>query len=368
MVNEPQFLRTQNVTMVEEASQAMAHERFSTLHASPTDTPKADSLYVIGADIGGTRLRLALADHTGAILGRWSASTAGSGDAGVILHLIRVGVDALLCEASLPPGSLSAIAAGAPGITNADKGVVIATSYLMGWRDVPLRQMLEAEFGVPASVDNDVNLAAIGEQRAGLAQDASDFVFLAIGTGIGAGIVLNSEVHRGSIWTAGEIGYMLVPGTSDAPAERGKPGALESIVGGEGIKLQWRNRWSRDVTGLPKDATATEIFDHALELNPLAREVLQLAARTLAYAIYNTSLILNTPLFVLGGSVGMHPALGDVTRQVLEERDARVKPKLICSALGTDAQLIGAIFMALQAAKKKTLSQESGAPHVHLNS
>ena len=340
--------------MIDEASQAMAKEHSSTLHPSPKDTR-----FVIGADIGGTHLRLALADDTGAILGRWSASTVGSVDAVMVLRLVRVGVDALLCEASLPPESLRAIAAGAPGVTNADNGVVIATSYLMGWRDVPLRQMLEAEFGVPASVDNDVNLAAIGEQHAGLAQGASDFVFLAIGTGIGAGIVLNSEVHRGSVWTAGEIGYMLVPGTSEAPVERGTPGALESIVGGEGIKAQWRNRWSEEGTTLSRDATATEIFDHALEFNSLAQEVLQLVARTLAYAIYNTSLILNSPLFVLGGSVGIHPALGDATRLVLEERGARVQPKLICSALGADAQLIGAIFVALQTAKKKTLSQET---------
>jgi glucokinase len=272
----------------------------------------------------------------------------------MVLRLVREGVDALLREASLPPESLSAIAAGAPGVTNVYDGIVIATSYLMGWRDVPFRQMLEDEFGVPAFVDNDVNLAAIGELRAGFAQGASDFVFLAIGTGIGAGIVLNSEVHRGSIWTAGEIGYMLVPGASDAPVEPGMPGALESIAGGEGIKAQWQSRWSKDVTALPKDATATEIFDHALESNPLAQEVLKLAARTLAYAIYNTSLILNSPLFVLGGSVGIHPALGDATRLVLEERGARVQPRLVCSALGTDAQLIGAICMALQTANKKT--------------
>jgi glucokinase len=258
-----------------------------------------------------------------------------------------------LREASLPPEALSAIAAGAPGVTNVDEGIVIATSYLMGWRDVPLRQMLEDEFGVPAFVDNDVNLAAFGELRAGLAQGASDFVFLAIGTGIGAGIVLSGEVHHGSIWTAGEIGYMLVPGASDAPVERGKPGALESIVGGEGIKAQWQSRWSKNVTALPKDASATEIFDHALESDPLAQEVLELAARTLAYAIYNTSLILNAPLFVLGGSVGIHPALCDATRLVLEKRGARVQPRLICSALGADAQLIGAICMALQTANRK---------------
>jgi glucokinase len=277
----------------------------------------------------------------------------------MVLHLMREGVDLLLREASLPPQSLSAIAAGAPGVTNVDKGIVIATSYLMGWRDVPLRQMLEAEFGVPAFVDNDVNMAAMGELRAGAAQGASDFIFLAIGTGIGAGIVLKNEVHRGSHWTAGEIGYMLVPGTSDAPVKRGEPGALESLVGGEGIRQQWQRRWNPGATALPKDATATRIFDHALESNSLAQEVLQIVSRTLAYAVYNISLVLNSPLFVLGGSVGIHPALGDATRRMLAGLGTRVQPRLICSALGADAQLIGAIFWALQTANKQTAAAGS---------
>jgi len=302
--------------------------------ASPLDGILLDtSRYVIGADIGGTSLRLALADSAGNVVGRWSASTAETGDAVTVLRLMRNGVDALLLGASLTSQSLSAIAAGAPGVTNADEGVVIATSYLMGWRDVPFRQMLEAEFGIPAFVDNDVNVAAIG-------------------TGIGAGIVLNNELHRGGIWTAGEIGYMLVPGTSDAPVERGQPGALESLVGGEGIKQQWRTCWNGNLTALPKDATATQIFDQALRGDGLAKCVLDRTARALSYAIHNIALVLNSPLFVLGGSVGIHPALGDATRLVLLERGTRAQPRLVSSALGSDAQLIGAIFLALETADR----------------
>jgi glucokinase len=320
---------------------------------SPHANSQHSASYVIGVDIGGTNLRLALADRAGQIHARWSSSTVGASDAQAVVRLIRQGVDQLLRDTSLSPQSLTAIAAGAPGITNADSGVVIATSYLLGWRDVPLSEMLESEFGVPASVDNDVNLAAIGEHNAGAAQGVDDFVFLAVGTGIGAGIVINGQLHRGTIWTAGEIGYMLVPGASEAPVERGKPGALEGLVGGEGIKAQWQSRWSSALTPLSKDANATQIFDHALEGNALAQEVLQLAARTLAYAIYNTSLILNSPLFVLGGSVGAHPALGDATREVLEQRRGRVQTNIMHSALGADAQLVGAIFLALETASKK---------------
>ena len=331
----------------------MAHEKSTGSVSSLTNPRQSTPHYVVGADIGGTSLRLALADGEGTILARWSASTADTRDAEAVVGRIRQGVDALLSEGSLKPESLSAIAAGAPGVTDVDRGIVIATSYLMGWRDIPLRQMLEAEFGVPAAVDNDVNMAAIGEQRAGVAQGAGDFVFLALGTGLGAGLVLNGELHRGSVWTAGEIGYMLVPGTNEAPAKRGEPGGLEAMVGGEGIKSLWKSRWSSDLTSLPREATPTQIFDHALLSNPLAQEVLQLVARTLGYAIYNISLILNSPLFVLGGSVGVHPALGDATRAVLHERREQVQPVLVRSGLGKDAQLIGAIFLALQTASRK---------------
>lgn len=338
-----------------EAYLAMAQHRSTRSLSSAGSLPDSAAPYVIGADIGGTNLRLALADGSGTILGRWSSSTTNTRDAAAVVWRMREGVDALLREASLPPDSLSAIAAGAPGITNADDGVVIVTSYLMGWRDVPLGAMLEAEFGVPAAVDNDVNLAAIGEQRAGMARGADDFVFLAIGTGIGAGIVLNGQVHHGSVWSAGEIGYMLVPGVSEVPVERGQPGPLDDIAGGEGIRSQWKRRWNEELTPLPKEATATEIFDHALEANSLAQEVLQLAARTLGYAIYNIALVLNTPLFIFGGGVGLHPALTDATRKVLDERRAEVQPELVRSALGADAQLIGAIFLALESVTKATV-------------
>jgi glucokinase len=331
----------------------MTQERRVVLNSYEIDVQESAATYVIGADIGGTNLRLALANSSGAMLGRWSSSNMRARDAEAVVRLMREGVDTLLRGASLPQDALGAIACGAPGVTNVDSGIVIATSYLMGWRDVPLRDLLEAEFKVPAAVDNDVNLAAIGEQRAGVAQGENNFVFLAIGTGIGAGIVMNGQIHHGSVWTAGEIGYMLVPGTSEAPVERGEPGALEGIAGGEGIRNQWQKRWRKDLTTLAKDATATEIFDQALESNAAAQEVLQVAGRTLAYAIYNISLILNSPLFVLGGSVGIHPALGDAVRLVLDQRRTRVQPKVVRSALGADAQLVGAIYLAIETANKK---------------
>jgi glucokinase len=312
--------------------------------------------YVVGADIGGTSLRLALAGMDGKVLAKWKVSTAGIRDPDVVVGLLQEGVDELLQQNRLSRSLLRAVAAGAPGVTNVDEGVVIATSYLMGWRSVPLRALLEARLGVPAAVENDVNTAALAESQIGAGQGVRDFVFLAVGTGIGAGIVLNGRLFHGMNWSAGEIGYLLVPGTSVKPVETGEPGALESIVGGEGIKAQWQNLWREDLTQLPRDLVATQIFDHALAGDGLAQKVLNRSAQTLAYAVYNIAVVLNCPLFVLGGSVGMHPALWKSTQEILGQRDKRVQPKLVRSTLGPEAQVYGAICLALEAASSRVLA------------
>ncbi len=311
--------------------------------------------YVVGVDIGGTNLRLALADMYGNVVAKWAVSTAGIRDPAVVVGLIHQGVEELLQQSLLSRELLRAVAAGAPGVTNVDDGVVIATSYLMGWRDIPLRALLEAKLGVPAAVENDVNTAAIAESQIGAGKGVRDFVFVAVGTGIGAGIVLNGRLFHGMNWSAGEIGYMLVPGTSVSPVQTGQPGALESVVGGEGIKAQWQSLWAEDRTQLAKDLVATQIFDHALAGEPLAMAVLEKSAQTLAYAIYDLAVVLNCPLFVLGGSVGMHPALWKWTQDLLVNRDTRVQPKLVRSTLGPDAQVNGAIHLALETARSRVL-------------
>jgi len=313
-----------------------------------------DNSYVVAVDIGGTNLRLALADRTGKVAARWSSLTAGSRGAAEVVNLIRSGIDDLLCQTSITREALRAMAVGVPGVTNVDDGVVIATSYLLGWRDVPLREMLESAFNIPAAVDNDVNLAAIGEASAGAVKGSSDFVFIAIGTGLGAGIILNDQLFRGKNWSAGEIGYMLVPGVPDLPAGRGEPGGLESMIGGKGIKAEWQRQWREERTELSKDLTATEIFDGALSGDRLAQSILEQTARILANAIYNIFLVLNCTVFVLGGSVGIHPALGEATRRLLKEWDVRGNLQVMGSLLGKDAQLIGAICLALSLGRSRS--------------
>src|SRR5271156_5923910 len=253
----------------------MQQQEPSSANGSPQEILTApETGYVVGADIGGTSLRLALAGMDGKVLAKWKVSTAGIRDPDVVVGLLQEGVDELLQQNRLSRSLLRAIAAGAPGVTNVDEGVVIATSYLMGWRNVPLRALLEAKLGAPAAVDNDVNVAAIAESKIGTARGVRDFVFVALGTGIGAGIVLNGQIFHGMNWSAGEIGYLLVPGTPVTPVETGEPGALESVVGGEGIKAQWRSVWREGLTQHPRELVATQVFDYALTGDALAKQVL----------------------------------------------------------------------------------------------
>jgi glucokinase len=308
--------------------------------------------HLLGVDIGGTNLRVGLANANGDIAARVSATTTNVRDAESVVRKIAECAQQLLREAQLPLERIAAIGVGAPGLTNAETGVVIATSYLMGWRDVPLKAMLEDDLGIPASVDNDVNLAALGESCFGVVRGCQELVFLAIGTGVGAGIILKGELFQGAAWTAGEIGYMLVPGVSEEPAALGRPGGLEGVVGGEGLRTQWQSQWSIEKTQLSRELTATEIFDAAVAGDTLANVLLNRAARALAYAISNIALILNARLFVLGGSVGLHAALRERTQAVVDTYARRLRPKLVLSALGTDAQLMGAIRLAQIAARR----------------
>ena len=302
--------------------------------------------HLLGVDIGGTNLRVALANLKGEIIARATKTTTNVRDPKTVVHNICECVHELLQSTNVPLEQVGAVGAGAPGLTNAETGVVIATSYLMGWRDVPLKAMLEDTLGIPASVENDVNLAALGESCFGAGRGFPEFVFLAIGTGVGAGIILKGELFQGSAWTAGEIGYMLVPGVSEDPAALGKPGGLEAMVGGEGLRGEWQSRWSSGKTQLPRDLMATQIFDAAVAGDDLANNLLDRTARTLAYGICNMTLIVNAPLFVLGGSVGLHTALRDRTQAVVDRHARRLRPQLVLSTLGSDAQLMGGIRLA----------------------
>lgn len=299
---------------------------------------------VAGVDLGGTTGRLALADLDGKIQGRSSFSTRGNESPEKIVALIHSGLIDLLDLARIPRAKWLAVGLGVPGITDVEAGVVVSAPNLSGWQNVPLRDLLQSKLQVPAIIENDVNAAAVGEHWTGSAQSVSDFVFLAIGTGIGAGIFINNQLYHGSTWAAGEVGYFAVPGAYLPRIELDKAGALESAIGGKAIERNWRKVCKQ--RGAHAHLRATEIFELAAQGDVQARKLMDTSAQVLAYAITNICLLLNTSLVVLGGSVGTSEPLLRATREIVERNDF-ARPQLAISRLGPHAQLNGAIRLAL---------------------
>lgn len=312
----------------------------------------AEAGYVAGADIGGSTVRVGLADLNGTLTGRWAASTGRHATPERISALVATGVRELLRQHRVARSRLLAIAAGAPGITDVEAGVVISAPHLAQWHNIPLRQLLKEKLGVAAVIENDVNLAALGESWCGAARGVKNFVFLAIGTGIGAGIFMDGRLHHGDDWAAGEVGYMHVPGAPDGALQVDRPGPLESAIGGAAIELTWR-RMTRS-RNTSRRTQATQVFEYAKAGHPVARKLLQETARMVSHAVLNISVILNSSLVVLGGGIGTSQPLFEATRRLLE-RNEFARPRLALSALGKDAQLFGAVRMALDHAEARLL-------------
>jgi glucokinase len=309
---------------------------------------------VAGADIGTSVIRVALADLNGTILGKWVGSTRSRSTPGRVAKLIAGGIRELQSQHRVPPEKLVSLGAGVPGITDTQAGIVLSAPILpSGWQAVPLARLLERGTGIPVTVENDVNLAAIGESWVGTARGVRNFVFLTIGTGVGAGVFVNGRLYHGSDWAAGEIGYLYVPGTDEAPLSIGRPGSLESVIGARGIRRSWQKlcNGSRKTGGQKAGhINVSEVFDLAEKGDHRAGMLLQQTARILADAITDVCVILNSSLIVLGGSVGSHPALLEGTRRILERNDFS-RPRLALSVLGGEAPLLGAIWLALRAAE-----------------
>jgi glucokinase len=307
--------------------------------------------YIGGADIGGTRLRMMLADLNGNPVAQWKAKLApDQKEPRSVCKLIHEGLQTMCKDAGVSRERVLHMTIGAPGITDVDRGVVLSAPNLTNWSDVPLRELIESETGVPAMAENDTNLAALGEHWQGSAQAVDNFVFIAMGTGVGAGIFLGGKVHHGSAWSAGEIGYLGVPGMAREPLQMQRTGQLEGIIGGAGIERQWCEqlaRSGRDDASL-KSLRGAQIFDLAEKRDPDAISVMRYTAAVLADAISTISLLYDPSLVVLGGGVGSHECLRKETEDLLLKSDFP-HPAIRISLLGTQAQLYGAVSISLSA-------------------
>jgi glucokinase len=190
--------------------------------------------HLLGFDVGGTKLVVALGDRDGRPLDELRIEPWTSGDAARDLAFLVDRARALLERAGVRAGDLRGIGISAPGPLDPGTGVVLGCPNLPGWRDVPVGAHLARALGAPALVENDANAAAVAEWRHGAGQGAASLVFLTMSTGVGAGLVLDGRLYRGAHFQAGEIGHVPI-----VPAGRlcgcGMRGCLEAYVGGAGL-------------------------------------------------------------------------------------------------------------------------------------
>jgi glucokinase len=313
----------------------------------------AEHSYVAAADIGGTRLRMMLADLSGTPLTQWSHMlTERQKSAAGMCALVLEGLRAMCKTAGAPISRVMHLTAGAPGITDVTAGVVLSAPNLHDWNDVPLRAMLSAKLKIPVQVENDTNLAAVGEHQRGAARGVANFIFLAMGTGVGAGIFIDGRLHHGARWSAGEVGYFGVGGAAREPMRMRSPGQLESVIGGGGIEACWQQRLARSRSPQAPERMhlrATQILDLAVAGDRVAQEVAAKTAGLLADAIADIVLLLNPEIVLLGGGVGSHPEICRLTAISLERHELASGLTLRSSALGTQAQLYGAVFTSVEA-------------------
>lgn len=311
---------------------------------------KAERGCLVGMEITAEVLSFLLTDLNGSEVDRMDVSLARRRTTPeAICSLIGEELRALLRKHKKSRNKLLALVVGVPAITNVDEGNVLSISTLEGWRSVPLRSMLSKIAGCMVIVENDTNLAAQGEHFRGSAQAFNDFVFINIGTHVGAGIFLSGRIHHGAKWSAGEIGYLRLPSTSRRQLTIHEFGELETVLSAQGILKSWSEARSKSSRGADRAlGSALAVFDLARAGVGRAVKIVRQRSEIVADIVVNLSLILNPGLIVLGGEIGSHPVMIDFVRKQLEGGEFAVT-KIASSPPGNRAVLWGGISLALEA-------------------
>ena len=316
---------------------------------------------IIGVDLGGTKIYGTVADMSGNVqyslyrTHEENETTVGDDYLEGLCHFIQQ-----LLNAPRPAGQkIRGIGIGAPAVTLVPEGIVTWAPSL-NWRDLPLQDILTERFDLPVIVDNDVNLAALGEWGFGSGKNSSSMVMMTLGTGIGAGIIIDGEILRGHNQAAGEIGYML-PSIQLLGHRYDGFGALEMMASGSGIAD--RAKMLLDHEGIPhpdERLDARYVFAQAELGVEWANQVLVETIDYLALAIVNISTVLDPELIVLGGGVtnSAQSLIGSIRKRI--EGVTPFVPEMKLTELGREAAVMGAIMQVMKATDEYVVIKQLG--------
>ncbi len=254
-------------------------------------------------------------------------------------------------------GNPVAIGVSFGGPVDAAAGVVRLSHHVPNWENVPLRDNLHAEFGVPVAIENDANVAALGEYRFGAGKNADPLLYLTVSTGVGGGWIIGGEIYGGANGMAGEIGHTVV-NPEGMPCVCGKRGCVEAEASGTAIARRARRMIDANVAdGMDMlealgvsahEVTAAHISDAATRGNLLARQILAESARCLGRGIGNAINLMNPQRVILGGGV---TKAGELWWHIVRETARQyalpeIPVDIVPATLGDDAPLWGAVALA----------------------
>ncbi len=314
---------------------------------------------VLLAPLGARHITVGVADLAGRLLG-WIVEPADIATGPeAILGRVEELLDRLLRGDSVPAGSrVYGVGVGVPGPVEFTSGEPVSPPIMPGWHRYSIRARLAARYDAPVWVDNDVNVMALGELRAGVARGHEDVVFLKVGTGIGAGLVSGGRLHRGAQGCAGDIGHVLVDEDSGIVCRCGKTGCLEALAGGAALvrgataaAIEGRSEHLRRLLEASPQLSVTSVAEAARSGDLVARELLERSGRLVGETVARTVNFFNPALVVVGGSVtsGGDSFLATI-RETVYRRSlplATRELQLLRSTLKPDPGLAGAAHMVL---------------------
>jgi predicted NBD/HSP70 family sugar kinase len=301
--------------------------------------PVPDAAFVLGLDLGARFLRGAICDVTGQIRARQDVELRGA-DAQGALRAIESLYGALTGVIDAPAKRVDGVVVGVPGVVESATGTLRQATNVPGLEGRAFGEEIQTRLGLPVTLENDVNLAALGERWLGVARGVDDFAFLSIGTGMGVGLVLGGELHRGHHGAAGEIDWALAGlGAGNDPSAESLPALIQSVsVDGS-------------IAGAPAASVdAPAVFSAARTGDAAARSVVEEIARRIAANIAPIAAVADVALVVLGGGIGANGDLLLAPVRRLLGAWMPYPPRLEISSLGEAAVLTGALAVGVDAA------------------
>ncbi|NLF00600.1 MAG: ROK family protein [Anaerolineales bacterium] len=312
---------------------------------------------VIGIDLGGTKISIALVDSTGRIVARDVQETRAEEGPDPIIARMLAASRRVLAQAGVDSGQVAAIGIGSPGPLDIIAGTVESPPNLPGWDHIPLRQRVEEALGVPAVLENDANAAVLGEHRFGAGRGVDHMVYVTASTGIGGGLILDGKLYHGASGVAGEIGHMVI--LPNGPlCGCGNRGCLEALASGTAIARRARESVVRGVStqirelagGDPQRITARIVAEAARQGDPEASSIVNEAMAYLGIGMASLANLLNPQLIVIGGGLmNLGEALFEPVRRAVARLAfpaASGAVRVVPAALGENVGVLGAAAVA----------------------